>query len=263
MALEQVVLLPHPPIVLPEVAGSRFNDVKTTAEGMIEISKDIVFKNPETIIIITPHSMMHRNSFATYSDDIISGNFSMFGAPNVTIKVKNNLDLIANIKKNRESQGKNDIVFMPPKNKLDHGSGVPLYYLLKAGYKGSVVIFNYCVSSKDVHIDFGKTLLDTVKNSNIKTILVASGDLSHRIIPSAPAGFHPDGEKFDQLIVNAIKDGNYNLISSMDNALRDNAGECAYNSLMVAFGAINEDNKQSKIYSYEAPFGVGYLVASL
>ncbi len=41
MSLEQVVILPHPPIALPEVAGPRFAEVEKTAKGMQQLTADI------------------------------------------------------------------------------------------------------------------------------------------------------------------------------------------------------------------------------
>ena len=263
MSLEQVIILPHPPIALPEVAGPRFNDVRKTAEGMMQISEDIVSSSPDTIIIITPHSTIHPSAFAVYSDERITGNFAMFGAPNVVLTVQNNLNFIQAVQYVRQESGKNDIIPIRRATPIDHGSGVPLYYLLKAGYKGTVVIFNYCYGSIAEHQGFGQALAKAIEKVHTKAVLIASGDLSHKIMPSAPGGFHPDGQKFDKVIVDAVESGNYDAVIKMDSTLRANAGECAFNSLMVAFGALNNQKMNNKVYSYEAPFGVGYLVASL
>jgi MEMO1 family protein len=263
MSLEQVILMPHPPIALPEVAGPRFKDVEKTANAMFKLSQDIIKLNPELIIIITPHSNIQPASFATFSVEDLQGDFSMFGAPQVKIDMFNDLNFINKLKEIRNKSGLNDIHLMKKGVKLDHGSGVPLYYLNKAGYCGTVAVFNYSFASIVKHLDFGKSLVEAIKQTNNKAVLLASGDLSHRVIPTAPAGFHPDGEKFDKFIVDSIETGNYDQIINIDQSFRENAGECVYNSLMVAFGALNKTTMNNKIYSYEAPFGVGYLVASL
>ncbi|MGD9580994.1 MAG: AmmeMemoRadiSam system protein B [Vampirovibrionia bacterium] len=263
MTLEQVVLFPHPPIVVPEVAGSRFNEIKVTADAMEKLSKDVLAKNPDTIVIITPHSQLHSSAFATYVAPQLSGNFAGFGAPQVRMTVKNDLELIQTIQNIRIESGIKDMVPMNEKTPIDHGSAVPLYYLLKEGYQGAVVIFNYCFGTKEQHKDFGNSIKQAAERLNKKVILVASGDLSHRVTESAPGGFAAEGKQFDQMVYESIKTGKYENISSMDPQLRENAGECAYNSLMVAFGALENMQTSSEIYSYEAPFGVGYLVASL
>lgn len=263
MSLEQVVLFPHPPIVIPEVAGPRFDEVIKTAKGMTELCNDIIDLEPDTIVIMTPHSQLHASAFGTYVAPELAGNFASFGAPNVKMTVKNDLEMIKTIQEIRLETGTKDMVPMNERTPIDHGSGVPLYYLLKAGYKGSVVIFNYCFGSIEQHCDFGQSIKKAAEKLNKKVVLLASGDLSHRVTQSAPAGYHPDGEKFDKLVVDAIRDNQYDRIKTMSPQLREDAGECAYNSLMVAIGALEDTETNAKVYSYEAPFGVGYLVASL
>jgi len=263
MSFEKAAIMPHPPIAMPEVAGDRFGDVELTAKNMLSLSKDIVSISPDTIIIITPHAILHPTSFTTFVDSALSVNFSMFGAPQVTLNVNNDNELINLIAQARSKQEKNDLVGVKPGTRLDHGSGVPLYYLLKAGYKGKIVVINYTHANNEVHLNFGQSLFEVMESYNKKVVLVSSGDLSHRVLKEAPAGFHPDGEKFDKFIVESIEKGDYNAIINIDPTFRYNAGECAYNSLMVAFGALNRKKQNNKIYSYQAPFGVGYLVATL
>src|SRR6185295_6884535 len=45
--------------------------------------------------------------------------------------------------------------------------------------------------------------------------------------------------------------------------LRRLAGECGYRSMLVAIGASAELPLSCEVLSYEAPFGVGYLVAQI
>lgn len=263
MTLNKVVLMPHPPIALPEIARERFSDVEKTAKGMTDLAKDILKLSPDLLIIITPHSTLHPDGFVTFMTERLTGDFSKFGAPNVSMSLHNDVAFIETLAKKRMENGHKDILFMKETATIDHGSGVPLYYLLKEGYQGKVVIFNYSLGSTDKHKDFGKSLAEVVEELDRSAVLISSGDLSHRITPSAPAGYHPQGKDFDQLIQEAVKTGSYDDIIAMSQELRENAGECGFNSLMVAFGALNDKIKDNKIYSYEAPFGVGYLVASL
>ena len=45
--------------------------------------------------------------------------------------------------------------------------------------------------------------------------------------------------------------------------MRKLAGECGYRSVLVALGATQDSPRSCEVLSYEAPFGVGYLVAQL
>jgi hypothetical protein len=45
--------------------------------------------------------------------------------------------------------------------------------------------------------------------------------------------------------------------------MRRMAGECGYRSMLVAIGVAQGGTQNCEVISYEAPFGVGYLVAQL
>jgi len=101
-----------------------------------------------------------------------------------------------------------------------------------------------------------------------KVAFVASGDLSHRLTPDAPAGYSSSGAQFDKLLVGLLKKGDTQSILKLDPQLIEEAGECGFRSICVLLGVLEarstESGKswQAEILSYEWPFGVGYLVAN-
>jgi AmmeMemoRadiSam system protein A len=64
-------------------------------------------------------------------------------------------------------------------------------------------------------------------------------------------------------VVEAIRSGAPDQIVNIDPDLRRAAGECGYRSMLVALGVIQNGSTSTEVISYEAPFGVGYLVAQL
>ena len=52
-------------------------------------------------------------------------------------------------------------------------------------------------------------------------------------------------------------------IDGISIGLRRLAGECGYRSMLVALGVSSEGANACEVLNYEAPFGVGYLVAQL
>jgi MEMO1 family protein len=48
----------------------------------------------------------------------------------------------------------------------------------------------------------------------------------------------------------------------IDPELTAQAGECGLKSMLILAGILSGINLEPKILSYEAPFGVGYLVAN-
>ncbi len=257
-------LLPHPPIIIPDIGKDRLADAQLTVDSMKEISSQIVEQNPDTVVIVTPHSIYAKDTFTLYIEHELTCSFANFGAPQIQFSAENDFDFLKALDK--QMKNRTDLPKMggiKPGTPLDHGSGVPLYYLQQAGYKGKVIVINYCASSTKDHIEFGKVLRQSMEDCDKKFAFIASGDLSHKLIESAPAGFHPDGKTFDKIFEDSIKQGNYQNIIDMDEFIRKNAGECAYNSMMMAIGVLNETPDNNKVFSYEGPFGVGYLVATL
>ena len=254
-------ITPHPPIIIPEVGQEELANAAKTVEGLKILSEEIVSLNPETIVIVTPHSEFNPYFFSIYKSPLLLGNFANFRAPQVKLEFENDIEFINEL----ESKISEDFIKLNAVSSanLDHGSLVPLYYLAKAGYKGKIVVINYCMLDKDKHKLFGKMISETAESLGRNIIFIASGDLSHRLKPGAPAGYDPNAKEFDEIVVSSIKEGKFEEITNMTAQIRQTAGECGYNSLMTAFGVIGDKPDQNKVYSYEAPFGVGYIVAKL
>jgi AmmeMemoRadiSam system protein A len=154
-------------------------------------------------------------------------------------------------------------VTMLPENDLDHGTAVPLYFLLRNGWQGKVVTLGYSFLSSDDHLRFGSCIRRAVDRVGRRVAFIASGDLSHRLKPQAPAGYNPEAHVFDEQVVDALRSNDPQRIVDIDSNLRRLAGECGYRSMLVAIGAGSELPMSCEVLSYEAPFGVGYLVAQL
>ena len=146
---------------------------------------------------------------------------------------------------------------------LDHGTAVPLYFLQRNGWRGRVVALGYSFLSNDDHLRFGDCIKRAIAATERPAAVIASGDLSHRLKPGAPAGYEPDAYLFDEEVCRAISAGAPQRIIAIDQNLRRAAGECGYRSMLVACGATQEIATNCELLNYEAPFGVGYMVAQL
>jgi aromatic ring-opening dioxygenase LigB subunit len=107
-----------------------------------------------------------------------------------------------------------------------------------------------------------------MESSSSRVLYVASGDLSHRLLPGAPAGYDPRGAEFDQAVVDAFFAGDWGSLLALDPALLRAAGECGYRSLAVLSGVVGVveaagRKTKNRVLSYEGPFGVGYLVGEV
>lgn len=254
-------IAPHPPIMVPEVGRESIASVVDSIEAMAELTKRVVDSGAETVILISPHAPLEVESFVAYEGPTVTADFSNFSAPEISFTAPVDEGLLCAITKAAASQGYK--VSMLSAHDLDHGAAVPLYFLQRNGFRGSVVTLGYSFLSNDDHLRFGSCIRNAVDEVGRRVAFIASGDLSHRLKLRAPAGYNPDAHVFDDQVVEALRSNVPQRIVEIDYNLRKLAGECGYRSMLVAIGACSNLPLSCEVLSYEAPFGVGYLVAQL
>jgi MEMO1 family protein len=254
-------IAPHPPIMVPAVGRESIAEVKRSIEGMAELTRRIIDSNAESIILISPHAPLDPAAFVAYSGPVLVGDFADFRAPATRIEAPIDEELLNAIKR-RAAAEHFEIIDLEAR-KLDHGIAVPLYFLQENGWKGAVVALGYSFLPNELHLLFGECIRKAVDEVGRPVAFVASGDLSHRLKPEAPAGYNPVAHVFDDEVVGAINANKPDRIIHIDPELRRMAGECGYRSMLVALGAARELPFAGDVLTYEAPFGVGYLVAQV
>lgn len=142
----------------------------------------------------------------------LTGDFSEFGAPEVNFKIDINLELIDRLKKNADKEGidvftlnKQSLQNYSISPRLDHGVMVPLYFIQEAGVNKPVLPLTMGLLEYETLYKFGYIINRTLDEMDLKAVIVASGDLSHRLKPGAPAGYSPVGRKFDQKLIELLE----------------------------------------------------------
>ena len=252
---------PHPPIMVPEVGQDALKDVQKSIDGMAELTRRVLDSDAETVVLISPHAPLEADSFVAYAEPTLIGDFTRFRAPQSAFSVSVDLELLHAISKNAIEHDY-EVTTLHARN-LDHGSAVPLYFLLENGWSGKVVVLGYSFLPNKDHLIFGSCVGKAIEEVERRVAFIASGDLSHRLKPQAPAGYNPDAHLFDEKVIDAFRNNSLDRIVKIDDRLRRLAGECGYRSLLVAIGANETISPECDVISYEAPFGVGYLVAQI
>ena len=254
-------IAPHPPIMVPEVGRDAISEVRRSIDAMAELTRRVIANGAETVILISPHAPLEPDSFVAYQGPRVRGNFSSFRAPGVELDAPVDQELLVAISA-RGSESNYTVVELNNQY-LDHGTAVPLYFLHRNGWEGRVVALGYSFLSNEDHVQFGSCIGKAISDVGRPVALIASGDLSHRLKPDAPAGYNPTAYIFDYEIVDALRSNDVNRIVHIDQDLRRLAGECGYRSMLIAVGATQELPLACEVLNYEAPFGVGYMVAQL
>ena len=247
--------------MVPEVGRESISDVEDSIDAMAELARRVIESNAETIVLISPHAPLEADSFVAYDGPEVFADFSRFNAPDAYFTAQVDEKLLDAIK-DAAATRQYDVTMLAGQD-LDHGTAVPLYFLFRNGWTGKVVTLGYSYLTNEDHLRFGSCIKQAVDQLGRRVAFIASGDLSHRLKPSAPAGYNPNAHFFDEQVVTALRANAPQQIAEIDHNLRRLAGECGYRSMLVAIGACAELPWSCEVLSYEAPFGVGYLVAQL
>ena len=251
-------ITPHSPILLPTIGKENFNLIEKTVRAMKKLEENFYLAKPETVIIISPHGLILPESFSISLAKKYHSTLKQFGDLATKLEFKTDLELIHKIKENLETKIPLTII---SQEELDHGASVPLFYLTEHLKDISLVPLSYSSLDYQTHFEFGQMLREEISKTNKRVAIIASGDLSHRLSPEAPAGFSPQGKTFDNKLIELLKKKDTQGILSLDPDLIKEAGECGLRSIIILLGLLKNLKYQPEILSYEAPFGVGYLVA--
>ncbi len=271
MGLVGCFAVPHPPIIIPEVGGPSLAEAEATVRAMQEVRRRAAELAPDTIVLLSPHSPLARSQMGVSLAASYRGSLAYFRAPQVRVEVEADLELAEALMQGAAAHGipviqtaaRGDVF------DLDHGAMVPLVYITEALRAPSrLVVLSFSYLSLEEHVRFGRVIGEVLSEAERRIVYVASSDLSHRLIPGAPAGYDPRAAKFDQAIAETFGAGDWDGLLTIDPGLVAAAGECGYRSLAVLSGVVGAfeaggGRTRNHLLSYEGPWGVGYLVGEV
>ena len=255
MNMKHGYLVPHPPLIVPGVGKG--DEIPATRQAYEQIALEIEKINPETLVIISPHSIMYGDYFHIAPGREATGDFGDFGAKNIKISVSYDEEFSSRIGEFAHKDGLLAGQLGARKPDLDHGVMVPLYFvktrrIVRISLSGFPAIDHYRL---------GMCITEAGESLGRKYVIIASGDMSHKLINS-PYGFAPEGPEFDNLTRSQIESGDIRGLVETNPSLCDKAAECGFNSIVMLAGAFDGCSIGTKVLSYEGTFGVGYLTAS-
>ncbi len=255
-------ITPHPPIIVPTIGRSNLNLCRKTVEAMKTLGEKFRAVKADTLFLVSPHGPAQYDRFTINYSPLLRGDLSSFGDQR-QFNFENDRELIDEILEN--SRSANLPIGLVREFELDHGALVPLYYLLNEkglSYNPKLIHMAFSMLPFDYHFHLGKVLGEVLQKSSKIIAFVASGDLSHRVTPEAPAGYSPQGRVFDKTLLDLIRKKNTKGILNLDPHLIEEAGECGLRSIIILLGVLSNLRWEVKSLSYEAPFGVGYAVVN-
>jgi aromatic ring-opening dioxygenase LigB subunit len=255
-------LMPHPPVIIPEVGHGREREASATVDGIELLSDQIADRRPECVLVLSPHQPYAPMSLFINTAQCLKGSFIPFGS-SVSFEMKTSAKL-QHLAEHLTSMGIAAQGGSSPDLTSDQGTLVPLYYMRKAlrkrGYElPDVVLASPIGLNPKTALLLGEALASYDDGSDWG--LLASGDLSHRLKPTAPSGYSPTGKIFDAAVVSALTACDPSALISIAPREREEAGECGLCSAIAMLGLCRSLSWPIDVISYEGPFGVGYCNA--
>ena len=262
MPVIRAFMVPHPPMIVPEVGRGSEKQVEKTIKAYEKVADEIAELKPETIIISSPHSLNYYDYFHISPGAGAVGSFSDFGAPEVKFEVRYDQELVNLICDYAERSGFPAGTLGEKNPSLDHGTMVPLWFILKK-YKDFKLV-RTGLSGYDLlkHYEYGMLIKDAVDELGRKVVYVASGDLSHKLQSYGPYGFAEEGPVYDKRIMDVCSGARFDELFDFDESFCEKAAECGHKSFVIMAGALDGKAVRATQYSHEDVTGVGYGICS-
>ncbi len=259
MSITAAVIVPHPPLIVPEVGCGQEERIADTVAGYHRAARFIAEQKPETLIVISPHAPAYADYIHLASGHRIKGDLKAFGGE-TEIKVPLDEELIAAIeercRKSGFPAGTEGEKFTP----MDHGTYVPLYFVNQYYTDYQLVICSLSGLSREEVYRFGSYVREEAEKLGRRTVVIASGDLSHKLKESGPYSFAPEGPKLDEVLTEIMKAGDVDVFLEVDQKLCKLGAECGLGSFITMAGMLHKSTVIPEFLSYEGTFGVGYAV---
>ncbi len=262
MSVIAAFMLPHPPMIVPDVGRGSEKQIEKTIAAYEKIADQIAALKPQTIIISSPHSVMYADYFHISPGAEASGSFADFGAPQVKFKIEYDQELVNQIEEKAKSMRFPAGTLGEKNPSLDHGAMVPLYFILKK-YK-DFKLARTGLSGFDLlkHYEYGMLIKDAVEDLNRRVVFVASGDLSHKLQDYGPYGFAEEGPVYDKRIMEVCSAARFEEFFDFDENFCERAAECGHKSFVIMAGVLDGKSVEANEYSHEDVTGVGYGICS-
>ena len=262
MSIVAAFMVPHPPMIVPEVGRGSEKQVEKTIKAYEKVADQIAALKPETIIISSPHSVMYSDYFHISPGTGAVGSFAEFGAPQISFDIEYDEELVKLVAGKAESAGFPAGTLGEKNPSLDHGTMVPLWFILKK-YK-DIKLVRIGLSGYDLlkHYEYGKMIREAVESLGRRVVYVASGDLSHKLQDYGPYGFAEEGPLYDKRIMDVCSAARFGELFDFDENFCEKAAECGHKSFVIMAGALDGQAVEATQYSHEDVTGVGYGICS-
>ncbi|MBQ6439243.1 MAG: AmmeMemoRadiSam system protein A, partial [Mogibacterium sp.] len=216
----------------------------------------------ETIIITSPHSIMYADYFHISPGKSASGSFAGFRAPGVRFSEEYDTELVREICRLADKEDFPAGTLGERDKELDHGTMVPLWFIRNQYKSGKIVRIGLSGLPLIDHYRLGMMIREAAENTDRRVVMVASGDLSHKLQDYGPYGYTPEGPEYDKRIMDVMGSAAFGELLDFDSTFCDKAAECGHRSFVIMGGAFDGTAVRAERLVHQDVTGVGYGICT-
>jgi len=269
MGLSFACIVPHGAEAIPQLAGSKLESFSETTRGMRLISEMMRKQRIDTVVIATPHNLRLRRKIGVILTEFAEGTLRNQNA-SIQIHVRCDRALAEDILQRAENArlpavgvnygtSEGEASCMP----MDWGTLIPLWFFrCHMGMPKMVIV----TPSREIPLQnlvrFGSVIAEASEKRKERVAFVASADQAHTHSKEGPYGFHQDSAKFDQLVVDAVRENKVESILKLDQRLVENAKPDSIWQMSILVGVLKRVPMEGRVVSYQAPTYFGMICAA-
>ena len=262
MAIKGGIMVPHPPLIVPEVGKGGERAIEETTRAYERAADLVAELKPDTIVLSSPHVVMYGDYLHICPGDSAGGDLRQFNAPKTGMYLDYDTEL-----RDRITELCDEVSFpagtMGERSpELDHGTIVPLYFILQKYKDFKLVRMGISGISLSDHYRLGMMIKKAALELNRNVVYVASGDLSHKLKAEGPYGFDKRGPEYDEKIMDVMGRGDFDELLDFDPDLLERAAECGHRSFVIMAGAFDRTRVKIERLCHQDVTGVGYGICT-
>ena len=258
MAVKGAVMVPHPPVIIPEIGHGEEQKIRETSDSYRKAAAKIAGWKPETVVVISPHSVMYADYFHISPGTGAQGDFGQVRASQVKFQVDYDTEFVKVLAREAEARDIPAGTLGEREKRLDHGTMVPLYFLDRYMQDYRLVRVGLSGLPFTVHYELGECIRKTAELLDRDVVIIGSGDLSHKLKEDGPYGFQKEGPEYDERIMDVMGRGAFGELFDFSEDFCDKAAECGHRSFTIMAGALDGLKVKTERLSHQGTFGVGY-----
>ena len=262
MSIVGAFMVPHPPMIVPAVGRGSETQIEKTTAAYRQVAEEIAQLKPETIVLTSPHSIMYADYFHISPGKGAKGSFADFRAREVSFNETYDTELVECLSQLAAAEDFPAGTLGEREKKLDHGTMVPLWFIEQEYTDFKLVRIGLSGLPLSDHYRLGEMIREAVETLDRRVVLVASGDLSHKLKDYGPYGYAKEGPEYDEKIMDVCGRAAFGELLDFEEAFCERAAECGHRSFVIMAGAFDGMAVEARALSHEDVTGVGYGICT-